>query len=340
MAESHPADQANALQQAIIAMKPALRRSQIFGALGVLITAGLAISAAIWVGNNARGEAFKGVLMALGIGVAIIVGIAFAVRRTHEITLMPILAKTVGLYHTKGGRDFTRTLPTRLLPRYPIGADDVLSGKVEGRQMQFAEIKVETGGKNSTVLFDGLVIRFPLSVELPEFFIADQKETEKRFLAGPKIKVDDLVYSRSTKGPSGRTYGLWSSSRKAIAENRLILILNTISTLENELSGGAALYTASCNGKEIHLAVRHKRDLFRIGGLFAGEAQLSLDIMAALSELNLPIRLVGELIEAERGYIALGELPPEPDSGRANDPTPDQIPDQKDDRDVEGGIDW
>jgi hypothetical protein len=212
-------------------------------------------------------------------------------------------------------------------------ADDVLTGKVEDRAIDFAEVKVETGGKNSRTLFDGMVVTFPLKIDLPEFFIADEKETEGRFLAGPRIKVDDLTYVRSADGRSGHRYGLWSRDDLAGAEDRLILILNAISTLESRLSGDAALYTASCDGRQIHLAVRDRRNLFKIGGLFAGARDLELDIQLALNDLDVPIRLANHLLAAERDYVALGPMPT-PSSGVTRQAAPDQEPDRKDDRDI------
>jgi hypothetical protein len=295
------ANEADEVNQAIHALKPKLLRMRLLGGLAVVGAVVLSIIGANLVGQNAA-KPFEGVLISLGLGVFAIVATFQQIRLNHERLIMPILARTAGLTYQKGDSEFLHNLPERLLPRGRTRSDDVLSGVVGGRSIRFGEVKVETGGKNSRTLFDGLVISFPMQSDIPDFFLADQEATKGFLIFGGQIKVDDLDWQRSVPGHWGQAYALWARGALGDAQDRLVPLLNAISTIERNLERDSRLYTASCSNRTIHLAIRHRADLFRIGGLLSGEAELADDLRGALHELHLPLRLVTDLLQAEQAY--------------------------------------
>ena len=309
ISDNAAAIEANELNQAIHALKPEMRRLRLIGGAVVLATVILCIIATRFVVLRAA-EPFEGVMWSLGIAAFLIIATFTQIRRRHEMLVMPVLARTAGLTYEKGGRDLIDSLPQRLLPRGRTKVDDALSGLVGGRSIRFGEVKVETGGKHSTTLFDGLVISFPLKSDVPDFFIADEKATKGFLFFVGQIKVDDLVWQRSTSGHLGQSYSLWAPQSLGDHQDRLVPLLNAISTIERNLDHTSALYTASCTNRTIHLAIRHRQNLFKIGGLLSGDEELTSDLRHALHELHLPLRLVTDLLKAEQDYAAKpGSMP-------------------------------
>ncbi|MBA3908589.1 MAG: hypothetical protein C0524_01630 [Rhodobacter sp.] len=53
-----------------------------------------------------------------------------------------------------------------------------------------AGTKVETGGRNSRMLFKGVVAQFPNRVAMPAFFIADEAQTRPGMFFGGRGATD------------------------------------------------------------------------------------------------------------------------------------------------------
>jgi hypothetical protein len=264
--------------------------------------AGLLIAAVILafvvkdLGKDGKGWAF----VILFTAVVSLGAVATYIRRRHEALIMPLLTKAAGLSYDQKGRWFLDTLPPRLLPKASDRTcEDVLSGKIGDRAIRFAEVKIETGGKNSNTLFRGIVMEFPNLVDMPAFFIASERETRGFFVFKGNIRVDDLVQVRSLTGRSGAEYGVWSSSAAAAEKPGFGAVVNVLTGLESIIGGDAKLYTASSDGREMHVAISHKRDLFKIGGMFADSTRLMQDIRHAYDDMTLPMRIVSALLSAE-----------------------------------------
>ncbi len=226
--------------------------------------------------------------------------IVLRTRRGHEAVIMPILAQSVGMIYSPDARLFATTLPERLLPKCRRRkGEDLISGTIGGRKVQFAEVKCETGGKNSTVLFGGIVIAFQNMAPMPPFFLAAENQTRGWFVFKGNLKVDDLVPIRTLTGADGQSYGVWASLDRTVDHPGLDAVLSVLTGLQGLVGSGATLFSATSDGADMHVALRHKRDLFRIGGLFASQATLIDQIKLAYDDLTVPLKLAGRLLEAE-----------------------------------------
>ncbi|MFG5384268.1 hypothetical protein [Yoonia sp. R2-816] len=236
------------------------------------------------------------------IGVFSVIEINRRVARSQQALILPHLAKTVDLTYTSNAKTFLDALPERLLPRARSRkAGDWISGTVGGRPMDMAEVKIETGGKNSRTLFRGLVLHFQNAVPMPAFFLAVERQTKGWLMFSGWIKVNDLVRVDTITGRSGENYGIWLSRTGASQQQHPALqaVLDVLTNLETRIGSDARLFSATSTGEEMHIALAHKRDLFHFGGLFASQDKITSGIRDAFDDLNVPLRIVSALLDAE-----------------------------------------
>lgn len=190
-------------------------------------------------------------------------------------------------------------------------AEDLISGRIGGRSIRFAEMKLETGGKNSSTLFQGIVAEFPNLAPMPPFFLAAEAETKGWLgFAGP-IKVDDLMRVDTISGANGKVYGVWASTSEVRRHPAFAAVVKVLTNLEFVIGSESRLYTASSNGRVIHVALSHKRNLFKIGGLFTAGDALMDDIRLGYRDLTIPVTIAAKLLEAEQTAVVTPEGPPE-----------------------------
>lgn len=218
--------------------------------------------------------------------------------RSHDKNVMPHLAGAIGLDYSKGAGAFLKDLPPRLLPDRVRSAEDLLSGNVAGRSVQFAEVKVETGGKNSRTIFDGYVIRVPNLVPMPPFFLAPADEFESGFLRRANLSSDGL-FRIGTEAIHGISFTLWTSSAEQTEDAGFTAVVDALKGMGPILGGGASLYSVTSDREVMHLAVRHVRNLFTIGGVFSSEEAVMASARTALEDLSLPVRITGAILDAE-----------------------------------------
>lgn len=292
-----PADIGAAVQT----LMPDLRRRSSL-ALAIMVLIGVvSFGVAVWAPTGIGGEqGFKVALVAVLLGGLAIFFCTARLRRSHEALVMPVVAKTIGMTYEKDAKPFLKSLPPRLLPKAAVrSAEDYVHGTLGHHMIRMAEIKLETGGKNSTTLFKGLVTQFPNRVAMPAFFIADEAQTRPGMFFGGRIATDGLHHLRNVKGASGVTYGVWTSWSELAEPPALMAVVDLLTQLETRVSPTATLFSASSNGEEMHVALSHKRDLFRVGGLFPDEAKIFADVHGAMQDLMVPLNVARELIAAE-----------------------------------------
>jgi hypothetical protein len=289
---------------------PEMRRAQGLAWLGVVALTGLGLQAIPGLLRNlggdksGSGEVQTWVFMGAVVGIILVYG---AIRRHHERMVMPELARTLGLSYRDSDKGLVDALPSRLLPKASRRtAEDVLRGRIGDRDVTFAEVKVETGGKNSTVYFDGIVMEFRNVAPLPAFFVAPQKETELGwFGTRGRIAVDDLVRLEQVLDGS-EAFGVWASSQDVARHPAFRAVLMRLTSVHSAGDIGARLYSAMSDGTRTWVAIRQKRDLFRIGGLFATRDAVLADIRHAYDDMQQPYRIVTALLQAEQEAAAAG----------------------------------
>jgi hypothetical protein len=109
-----------------------------------------------------------------------------------------------------------------------------------------------------------------------------------------------LVQIRTVTGGMGRRFGVWASSTAAADHPALGAVLDILTDLERRVSSNAELLSATSNGEEMHVALTHKRDLYKIGGLFVSAATILEDVQAAYRDLTMPLTIAMQLMEAEK----------------------------------------
>ncbi len=281
-------------------LRPRLLRCQIEGWAG---SVALGISGVIflWLTFSYPDALGTSIHISGILGVLALFGAAWMVkraRRGHEKLLMPQLAQTLDLDYLPESKEFLHSLPPRMLPRAAHRtAEDILSGRIGGREIRFGEVKVESGGRHSRVLFDGVVMEFRNAVSLPVFLMVAEGETRGLFGMAGRIEVKDLIPLDSIHR-GGETYGIWSTAAAGEAP-ALRAVLDILTSLAPQFGADVRLYSALSDGARTWVAIRQKRDLFRIGGLIAGRDKLLSDITRAYEDMTQPLRIVQALLEAE-----------------------------------------
>ena len=83
-------------------------------------------------------------------------------------------------------------------------------------------------------------------------------------------------------------------------------VIDVLTRIDAELGPGFALYTAIADGTETQVALTHRRNLSRVGGMFPDENQLFRDVRAAMQDLVVPLDLARALIATEQAATGNG----------------------------------
>lgn len=299
-----PQGNADPSTQALAAAMPEIRAAKTHGWLLLAGLAAATAASAFWASGLGE-EAFKWVIFILFIGGLAIFGVFGWVRAKHERTVMPIIAQTFGLQYEKAPNGFFDTLPGNFIP---LGGrrsvDDMMQGRVADRSFRFAECKTETGGKNSSTLFRGVVLCVQSAGTLPSFIITSEKETRGFLFFKGRVQVDDMMLVHQSTGSDGQAYGLWSHSEEPAKMAGMRAFMDRIIAVGPQVLGASTLYSLVSTGGYFHVSLRHSRDLFAIGGLLSDDNQVMSDIRTAAAEFAHPVQLVTEILKAEQTLMA------------------------------------
>jgi hypothetical protein len=296
-----PTDAPDHVAQAVRDLLPELRRKA-RGAVSLIAFAIAVTAVAIYLLLTTGTEGSNRWEFAMYAGFAGLAAIYFTYRTsvsTQQSLVMPVLARSINFTYSQNATSFVQALPKRLLPDRKVRkGEDLVSGALGAHAIQMAEVKVETGSKNSKTLFKGLVAQFPNRTAMPAFFIALEDKTRPGLSFGGDLSTDGLHHLRNVHG-NGRSYGIWVSSDAGTEPPTLSAVVNILTRLETLIDPAAQLYAATSNGVEMHVALSHKRNLFQLGGLFPNEPRIFADVQQALHDLTVPLTLAKALIEAE-----------------------------------------
>lgn len=292
--------------QAVSALMPELRRN----ARSTLVLMAFAIAASAAVGlillqsGTGDQDRWEWAFYALVTGLIVAGGLYKWTRSTQEELLMPILARSIGFAYGKNARSFVEGLPRRLLPEGSVrSGEDHLKGTLGAHAIQMAEVTAETGGKNSDILFKGFVVQFPNRTKMPAFFMAQTEATRPGFFTKGILSSEGLHHLRDVR-IGARDYGIWTSTPDGPEPRALSAVVEVLSGLQIRVGSGVELYSATSNGVEMHVALTHKRNLFRAGGLFPSKDRIFADVQRAMQDLKIPLTLAQTLIAAEEAVAA------------------------------------
>lgn len=296
-----PLDASTEVALAVRNLLPQLRAQARLGLglIGATLVSGLAIAFFALSMGTEDDVGWKFAAMALFTGLFLAISAYKWMLRKQEALVMPVLAQAVGLSYEKGAKAFLRALPLRLMPKGIKTGEDLVTGTLGRHEIQMAEVKVETGGKNSRTLFAGLVARFPNRTPMPAFFVAREDKTRPGIFFGGDLSTDGLYQQRTVIGGGGASYGVWTSWSGQDEPPALAAVVEAVTHIEDQLGHGTQLYAATSNGEETHIALTHSRNLFRVGGMFPNESDLFKDVRTAMQDLSVPLTLAKALIDAE-----------------------------------------
>ena len=301
-----PLDATTEVALAVRALVPGLKRQAIL-AIGIITVAIVAAGVAVVLSMSSELDGQNRWKMAMFAGIAAFFVVGWTYRwtvRTQEAQVMPVLARSIGLGYSKDASRFVKSLPKRLLPERGIrSGEDHIQGTFGAHAIQMAEVLVETGGKNSRILFKGFVSQFPNRTKMPAFFVALEDKTRPGMFFGGDLSTEGLHHLRTVTGNGGRSYGVWTSWSQMEEPPALSAVVAILTRIEDHVGSGAELYAATSNGEQIHIALSHKRNLFHLGGLFPDENQMFRDVRAAMQDLTVPLTLAKLLIEAEEAAV-------------------------------------
>jgi hypothetical protein len=288
-------------------LMPGLKARARTALAGMVLTAGVAgIVAYLSLGSGMDSQdRWKFAIFAVFIAVLICMGAVKWAVKAQEALVMPVVAQAVGLTYSKDARAFVQSLPKRLLPARGVrSGEDHVQGTLGSHAIQMAEVKVETGGKNSRTLFQGIVAQFPNRVAMPAFFLALEDKTRPGIFFGGELATEGLRHLRNVPGLGGQTYGIWTSSDDKQDPPALTAVVDILTRLDALVGPSARLYAATSNGVEMHVALTHARNLFRVGGLMPQEPDIFADVRRAMQDLTVPLTLAKALIGAEETAAA------------------------------------
>jgi hypothetical protein len=301
-----PGDAGDEVMQAVSALMPDLRRHArtTLALMAFAVATGAAVAVMILQSGMAEEDRWEWAFYAGITGLVLAVVLFKWTRSTQEELLMPVLARSIGFAYGKNARSFVDALPRRLLPEGSVrSGEDHLKGSLGAHAIQMAEVTAETGGKDSDILFKGIVVQFANRTDMPAFFIARTEETRPGFFLGSTLSTEGLHHLRDVR-IGMRDYGIWTSSAEGPEPRALSAVIDVLCGLEVRVGPGVELYAATSNGVEMHVALSHKRNLFRAGGLFPNKDRILADVQRALQDLKIPLRLAQALIQAEEAAVS------------------------------------
>ena len=291
--------QAHALSEALPAAIRARRNIILSSVMVAVVALGIAFMA---IGQGDEGRVLAG--FAAGIGAVIVIVLFREIHRRQEMIILPILCQTLGLKHKKGEQTFIGRIPSDLIP---IGdtqqVDDIISGSINGHDFSFAELSTYRGKKLALPVFRGIVIDM-CKTNHPELLVAIEEETQGTPLMPANVPTEGMDRIGSFRSASGKLMGLWmpqgaprqSQGDQAVSAFRQLAI-DVQSVLE-----GAELYSIRVHGNGFFVAIRMKRDLFRLAGPTADEMQLINSINAMSADLALPALLAEQVVQTNFAY--------------------------------------
>lgn len=291
---------------ALAAALPRLRQIQMRG-LAMIAGIVAAVVALYFVTDFASNTSLNifGIAMIAAIGG--IIWIYDSTRKQHEAEIMPIVASTFGIDFVKHPAGFMETIPGRIPPRsHKTTLNDGLSGTIAGRKWRFAEVQTETGsGKNNRVYFDGAVIAVQACAPLEPFILARHDDTKRSFWkGGARIDLSQEVLTPHVFGGWLTGFGLWSGRLREGDFAAIERLCDGIARTVGHLGHGAELCMIASDGPEIVVAISHKHEMFRIGGLFATKASVLADIRRVAEEVGPVITVVTAILQAEAAMTA------------------------------------
>ncbi|MGZ9809118.1 hypothetical protein ACXN5S_01515 [Pseudoroseicyclus sp. H15] len=222
-------------------------------------------------------------------------------RDRQSRRILPVLAGAVGLTHRWGRAPVNELQAKGLVSKNAASVrdDDILSGEVAGVSFTAWDLRLRTGGENSSTVFDGLVVAFePAGVA--EVFVGDPlgrmpdnallRKMIERMAAPPEGFEEAEQFEHE-----GRPLAAYARGGEALAFDAAAAFAATAA----EVPEGAHLFRVYQSGGGATLSVTITGGLLDVGHLFTGPEALRQKLDRALARMSLPVRLALAWTEAQ-----------------------------------------
>lgn len=296
-APAGPADGLAAMPQ-ITARLASERRSSWAIIAAVLIVAAAVVPMILSVTpveENRRWFLALGGLVVVGVLAGEIVNRRYGARVAREV--MPLLAQAVGLKHDWVVPELGHWQGKGLLPKHTKQppANDQISGTLGNLRFSSWDMKLVSGGKNSTTVFEGLVVTLEPVGHAALFVKKDHKGAagwmQDRFGKAPAGLSNHGVVSLR-----GHDWELWLAPGAQPGFD----VKAGLEALCRVLPAGASLRALMQERGRAHVAINLKGGLVDLGGLFVGKEALRGRIDAALGALAVPAKIAAAWSDAQR----------------------------------------
>lgn len=228
-------------------------------------------------------------------------------RQRTEL-VMPHLARIAGLEYLSDGREYVEALPRPFLPVTSVMVvQDRLGQRIGNRSVEMVEARLSTQHKELGDLFQGIVFSCTLLPGMPRFFIIDTQETEKKWYDHPSMDTGRLQLWRRLPGPGDRSYGVWLEPGQA-EDPALLPVLDVLLHPQRWVDHETSLFSALCDGQKLHIALRARGDLLRLGGLMATDSSIKQAVVEVTQLLSVPSQMMSAVKEAEGRALEARQL--------------------------------
>lgn len=243
--------------------------------------------------------------------------VAFCLRwfqRQASAELIPHLARAAGLGYTV---DFPHhivrdMIEAGLIPRAGdlSRREDRFDGTLAGRHFMAGDVHLKTGGKNSSTLFEGLVVSLSLPERHKGFALTTLERAASGFLRRAQVDTKTLLPRGTFNSKHGTGFTAYVPDNALADSPGFRAQVKQLVRLDSEIPG-CRLFSVYCTGDRILVALSSGRNLFRIGRVFSAEL-MTQDLQRVLSEMQFPLRVVQILLDAEQAALtaSAGSVPP------------------------------
>ncbi len=281
-------------------------------ALGLIA---LAIGAGIWILAADPFAEFGVLIFLIFLGGYAGYGVFWMYGRRVSRLVMPHLASAAGLeYQPRFPDTFVDRLAGQgLIPRavYKRRSEDWFQGTFGTHTFEAADLRLETGGKNSKALFTGLIVWIEHPVAREQIIVTQPDTTQGGFFSRALLDVSELSEGAGFLSPGDdRRFQAFSATPQATQTTEFKNLVQTVLRLDTEISG-CRLFSIMLHDGRLMVALEHDDNWFRIVPVF-GTTQLQRQVQIAFEQMQDLLAIVQILLDAAEAGV----------SPSADDPAP------------------